>query len=130
MKAVYAGSFDPFTNGHMDIVREASKIFETVYVVVATNPQKKRRVKKDLMVKIITECVSDYKNVEVVCWDDLIAEFCVENGVKYLVRGLRNTSDYLYEEEIAKINQEIAPKLRTMYLRATNDTISSSMVWE
>ena len=69
-------------------------------------------------------------NAQVVITDGLIAEFCEINDIEYLVRGLRNTSDYMYEENIAKINHEINPNLKTIYFRAKNEVISSTMVRE
>lgn len=130
--AVYAGSFDPFTNGHLSIVKEASELFDTVYICIAKNSDKKRFVNENLMGSAITACLADngITNCYVVTTQDMIADFCKEHGVSYLVRGLRNTSDYLYEENIAKINYELNPKLKTIYFRAIEETISSSMVRE
>ena len=130
--AVYAGSFDPFTNGHLSIVKEASEIFDKVYICIAQNSDKKRFIDSNIMGSAITSCLSanDISNCIVVSHKGMIADFCKEHNVEYLVRGLRNTSDYLYEENIAKINYELNPKLKTIYFRATDETVSSSMVRE
>ena len=132
MKAVYAGSFDPFTNGHLSIVKEASKVFETVIVCIAFNSNKKRHSNVQEMQCAIAQVLlqEGLENVSVCIHDGLIADFCAEHNAEYLVRGLRNTTDYLYEENIAKINSEINPNLTTIYFRAKDDVISSSMVRE
>lgn len=135
MKAVYAGSFDPFTNGHLNIVKQMSQLFEKSYLVVAVNSNKKRRYDKDNMTFAIEDTLKrmGIYNVYVVQYDGLIANFCKENDVNYLVRGLRNNIDYNYEENIAQINHLIMPTLATIYFRATDETercVSSSMVKE
>lgn len=131
-RALYAGSFDPFTLGHLDIVLESSKIFDEVFVCIAQNPNKKRTINEYDMADEIRNVVKRYniKNVRVVICDGLVADYCAKNYIKYLIRGLRNTSDYMYEENIAKINTEVNPELRTVYFRANNEVISSSMVKE
>lgn len=131
-KAVYAGSFDPFTNGHLWVVKEASTMFEKVYICIANNPDKKRHSHSDAMKMAIKKILerNDLKNVEVFVLDGFVADFAKKYNADYLVRGLRNTSDYLYEENIAKINYEINPSLKTVYYRANNDVISSSLIRE
>lgn len=130
--AVYAGSFDPFTNGHLSIVKEASEVFDRVFICIAQNSEKKRFIDGNVMGSAITSCLHSVgiNNCVVISHKGLIADFCKEHNVDYLVRGLRNTSDYLYEENIAKINYELNPNLKTVYFRATDETISSSMVRE
>jgi pantetheine-phosphate adenylyltransferase len=130
--AVYAGSFDPFTNGHLSIVKNAAEVFDQVIVVIAANSEKKRMCNPQLMALAITRCLEreGMRNCLVAVTDELIADLCKSFEAKYLVRGLRNTSDYMYEENIAKINNEINPELKTVYFRADNDVISSSMVRE
>lgn len=131
-KALFAGSFDPFTNGHLAILKKACTIFDTVYLCIANNAGKHRRYSIAEMENAIKQTISLNKlsNCEVVICDHLVADFCKELGVTYLIRGLRNTSDYMYEENISKINHEINPDLETVYLRGDDDVISSSMVYE
>ena len=131
-KALFAGSFDPFTNGHLSILKKASATFDTVYLCIANNANKKRRYSIAEMEEAIKQTISlnGLTNCEVVICDHLVADFCKELGVTYLIRGLRNTSDYMYEENISKINHEINPDLETVYLRGDDDIISSSMVYE
>jgi pantetheine-phosphate adenylyltransferase/dephospho-CoA kinase len=130
--ALFAGSFDPFTNGHLSILKKACSIFDSVYLCIANNADKKRRYSIAEMQEAIKQTISlnGLTNCEVVICDHLVADFCKELGVTYLIRGLRNTSDYMYEENISKINHEINPNLETVYLRGDDDVISSSMVYE
>lgn len=131
-RAVYAGSFDPFTNGHLHIVREAAALFEQLIVVCAKNEKKRPVFPRDDMADAIYECLLEdgISNAVVVVSDKLTAYVCAEFQAEYLVRGLRNVTDFLYEEEIAKFNQRVNPGLRTIYLRAVDDALSSSMVKE
>ena len=131
-KAVYAGSFDPFTNGHLYIAREAAALFEQIIVVCAINQKKLPVFPRNEMADAISDCLvqNGVYNAVVVVSDKLTADVCAEFQAKYLVRGLRNTTDFLYEEEIAKFNQRFNPGLRTIYLRAVDDALSSSMVRE
>ena len=128
--AVYAGSFDPFTNGHLSIVKKSAELFDEVIVGIAENSNKKRKTDLYEMKYAIQEQLKCYDNVCVATISGLVADYCKKKDICYLVRGLRNTSDYLYEENIAKINNEINPDLKTIYFRADNDVISSSMIRE
>jgi pantetheine-phosphate adenylyltransferase len=130
--AVYAGTFDPFTKGHLSVVRQATEVFNLVYLVFAENPLKTRTFDLKKMMKA-TEMIWDdegINNITVTRTDKLIADFAASNGASYLVRGLRNPNDFFYEENIAKINKEINPCLNTIYFRADNEVISSSFVRE
>lgn len=129
MRAVYAGSFDPFTNGHYYVAIEAEKLFNELHIVIARNPLKRRRFQEEHMKKLIETIVIGTK-IKVVTCDGFVADYCKENGIDYIVRGLRNMTDFLYEEQIAKINVEINPDIKTIYLGAENNIISSSMVSE
>ena len=130
--AVYAGSFDPFTNGHLDIIRDASKIFERVIIICAANAKKTPVFSRLAMHDAIRECLTRERidNAVVIVSDKLTADVCADFRAKYLIRGLRNTTDFLQEEEIAKFNTRYDPNIKTIYLRARDDVISSSMVRE
>lgn len=135
MKAIYAGSFDPFTNGHLSIVREASKLFDTVYVCIGKNSSKQRFVDETKMQHAIKMVLlrEGIINSEVVVFNGMVADLAQKLGVDYLVRGLRNSMDYAYEENIAKINSILNPTLKTVYFRASSmdgEVISSSMIRE
>lgn len=130
--AIYPGSFDPFTNGHLDIVKKASVLFEKVFIVIGNNPQKKRAFNCDGMKAAIEKTLSacNITNCEVYVYDGLIAKFAKENNIKYMIRGLRNNLDYNYEENIAEVNKLINPDMEYIYFRADNIAVSSSMVRE
>jgi pantetheine-phosphate adenylyltransferase len=127
MKAVYAGSFDPFTLGHAYVLEQALSIFDSVIVIIANNPLKSRTTDVEGMRKMIIDSMK-LPEADVIFYSGLVAQYCNENDIIWLVRGLRNTSDYMYEEEVAKINKEINPSLNTIYFRADNSVISSGMV--
>ena len=130
--AIYPGSFDPFTNGHMDIVLKGSKLFDKLHIVIGINANKKRQYDGALMKQAIEETLAEKNitNCEVHVYDGLIAEYTNENNIGYMIRGLRNNMDYNYEENIAEINKLINPKLEYVYFRAENVAVSSSMVKE
>ena len=131
-KAIYPGSFDPFTTGHLDIVRKASTLFDEVHILVASNPDKKRWSNAEEMkfdIKNQLEYDGLY-NVSVEVYDGLVSRYAELHNINYMVRGLRNNMDYDYEERIALVNKELNPSLETVYLRADNATISSSMIRE
>lgn len=129
--AIYPGSFDPFTNGHLSIVQRASELFDKVFIVVSINNQKIRKYDTDKICKAIEKTLESrgITNCVVGPWDGLIADFMKQWNIKYLIRGLRNNMDYNYEENIAQINNLINPDIQTIYFRAKNN-ISSSMVNE
>ena len=131
-KAIYAGSFDCYTNGHHDIVRKASRLFDELHIVVSVNSQKSRRFPAESMVEAIQETLAldGINNCVVAICDGLTADYCLAHDIGYFVRGLRNSLDYNYEENIASGNKLIAPELETLYFRADNAGISSSIACE
>ena len=132
MVGFYAGSFDPFTNGHLAIVKKSSKCFEKVIVGIGFNPDKQARIDKELMKKAIEETLKEENllNVEVVLYSTLTIYEAKKHGADILIRGLRNGTDYQYEENIAAIN-EVHSGLDTCYFRAgALGHLSSSMVME
>ena len=131
-KALYPGSFDPFTNGHLDIVKKAAAIFDEVYVVIGINAKKTRSIESDKMRKAIEETMAEMglTNVRVAVYEGVVAQYAKANGIKYMIRGLRNNMDYNYEENIAEVNKLINPEMEYVYFRAENVAVSSSMVKE
>ena len=130
--AFYAGSFDPFTNGHLHVVQKSAKIFDKVIIGIGDNPDKKRRFDKTLMKNVIEEILKNrnINNVEVICYDEITVDAAIKNNATFLVRGVRNGMDYEYEENMASINEEVAG-IDTIYIRAGKlGNISSSMVME
>ena len=128
----YAGSFDPFTNGHLHVVTQSAKLFDRVIIGIGVHPKKTRRFDKELMQKAIEQVLvrNNLNNVTVISYDNLSVDVAIENNSTFLVRGIRIGMDYEYEENMASINEEISG-LDTVYIRAGNlGNISSSMVME
>ncbi len=129
--ALYAGSFDPFTNGHLHIVKIASPIFEKVIVGIGINPNKPvTRFDRKKMQLAMDETFKEehLDNVEVIIYDGYTWQVAQNNGAGVLIRGLRNETDYVYEEEIAKFNDSHG--IETIYLRAGSlENVSSSFVF-
>ena len=132
MKAVYAGSFDCYTNGHHDIVRKASRLFDEVHIVIAVNSAKKRSYPAKQMAEAIRAALEreGLSNCKVSIYSGIVAEYCREHEIDYFIRGLRNNLDYNYEENVANVNKLIMPDMDTIYFRAVAPAISSSMVRE
>lgn len=128
--AFYAGSFDPFTVGHLYLIKQASLIFDSVIVGIGINPDKERRFGKEEMKLAIEESLKkeNITNFKIVVYEGYTYEAAKENNSHILIRGLRNETDYLYEEEIAKFNDKY--DIDTIYLRAKDKgNISSSFVY-
>ena len=128
----YAGSFDPFTVGHLHVVKVASKLFDKVIVGIGINSEKSRRFDKNKMKTAIENSLKaeGVNNVECVIFDDLTVDAAIKCGASFLIRGIRNGVDYGNEENLALINEEISG-LDTVYIRAGQfGCISSSMVNE
>lgn len=128
----YAGSFDPFTNGHLHVVEESAKLFDLLIVGIGVNSNKMRRFDKDKMKKAIESTLirENINNVKVVLYDGLSVDTALRYNSTFLVRGIRNGMDYDNEENIASINEEISG-LDTIYIRAGSlGNISSSLVME
>lgn len=128
----YAGSFDPFTNGHLQIVKKASKCFDKVIVGIGHNAEKKERIDKNKMKQAIEQTIKaeNLNNVEVVIYKGLTVDKAKECKADILIRGLRNGTDYEYEENISEINEKMA-NMDTCYFRAGDlGYLSSSVVME
>lgn len=128
----YAGSFDPFTNGHLHVVKTASKIFDKLVIGIGINIQKARKYDKEIMKQAIGQVLraENINNVEVITYEGLSVDSAKQNNCNFLVRGIRDDMDYYYEENIAGINEEISG-LDTIYVRAgALGGISSSTVRE
>ena len=130
--ALYAGSFDPFTNGHLDILEQACQIFDKVIVAVAYNSEKKVFLPIEKRLEIIRKSTADIKNVEVDSYEGLTTEYAKMHGIHFLVRGVRNTADFEYEHQILDTNSILAPQIKTILLtpKPENSFISSTIVRE
>ena len=130
--AIYPGSFDPITSGHLNIIRRASKIFDRLIVCVMINSAKNPMFTREERVAMIRSVVGDLPNVEVDSSDELLAEYAKRKGSCVIVKGLRAGSDFESEFQMALVNHKLNPNLDTMFLtsEAQYMYLSSSMVKE
>lgn len=129
-KAVYPGTFDPITNGHIDIIKRATRVFEEVIVAVAISSEKSPLYSIETRVKMAKEATKEFETVKVVPFDTLLVDFAKENSAMMIIRGLRAVSDFEYELQIGYANASLWKELETMYLMPSleNAFISSSIV--
>lgn len=126
------GSFDPVTRGHMDIINRAARMFDCVIVGVLVNSAKIPSFSIEERISFLEEATKELDNVKVVSFDGLLAEYCRQNRIDAVVRGLRAVSDFEYEFQMALTNKKLNPQLETIFLSADADAmyLSSSMVRE
>ena len=130
--AVYPGTFDPITNGHIDLVARAAPLFEKVIVGVAASQTKSPTLSLELRVALAREALADHPHVEVTGFDSLLAHFVRDVGAGVLLRGLRAVSDFEYEFQMASMNRHLIPEVETLFLTPAEQYsfISSSLVRE
>ncbi|RBQ33933.1 MULTISPECIES: pantetheine-phosphate adenylyltransferase [Rahnella] len=131
-KAIYPGTFDPMTNGHLDIVTRAALMFDHVILAIAASPGKKPMFSLDERVALAIQVTSHLDNVEVIGFSDLMANFAKAQGANVLVRGLRAVSDFEYEMQLANMNRHLLPTLESVFMMPSKEWsfISSSLVKE
>jgi len=132
IKAIYPGSFDPITNGHLDIIKRASKIFDKVIVVIAENSRKKSFFSIEEKKDMITRVIKDLKEVEVQSFDGLLIDCVRSNKANVILRGMRAISDFEYESQFALINKKMAPEIETIFMVTSTrySYLNSSIVKE
>lgn len=133
MKVVYPGSFDPVTNGHLDIIDRASKIFDQVVVGVLVNTQKNGLFEMNERIEMLNELLYDYNNITVELFEGLLVDFCEQQNANAIVRGLRAVSDYENELQLAHLNSHLSNgKYETLFMAASPEVsyLSSSAVRE
>lgn len=132
IKAIYPGTFDPLTNGHLDLVTRASKIFDWVVLAIAASPSKRPLFNLNERVMLATQVTAHLPNVTVHGFSDLMANFARQQQANVLVRGLRAMSDFEYEMQLAKINRHLMPGLENVFMVPAEawSYISSSLVKE
>jgi len=130
--AIYPGSFDPVTNGHLDVIKRAAHIFDHVIVGVADNTSKKALFTIKERVELLREVTKGIKNVSVETFDALVIEFARRKRIHVLIRGLRMTSDFDYEFQIALTNRRLAEDIETVFLMPSEQLafVSSSLLKE
>ena len=131
-RAVYPGSFDPITYGHLDIIKRASDTFDEVIVAVATNSSKKSLFSINERIDIVNKVVSDYSNVRVSTFDGLLVKYCKEQKANIIIKGLRAVSDFEYEFQMASINKKLEDHIETLFMMTNTkySYLSSSLVKE
>ena len=130
--ALFPGSFDPFTAGHEAIVRRALALFDTIYIAVGVNTDKKYMFSIEERLKIIRNFFPDDKRIEPVSYSGMTVDFCHQLNIRFIIRGIRNAADLDYEQTIAAVNQTLDPKIETILLLADNQhrDISSTLIRE
>ncbi len=128
--AIYPGSFDPVTNGHIDIIERAAKIFGKIYVAVIKNPDKKAEFSFDDRIKMLKGAVPHLKNVSIGSFDGLLVDYAKKKKAKAIIRGLRAVSDFEYEFQMALTNRKMCPDIETIFFMTGYKYayLSSSMV--
>lgn len=131
-KCVYPGSFDPITNGHLDVVIRASKLFDEVIILVGNNISKQGLFTVEEKIKMIEMVTHSYPNIKVDCFNGLIVDYCKDNNINIIIRGIRNYTDYEAEYDLYQHNYDINPEVETLLLmpKPENISISSSSIKE
>nr|HDI1586729.1 pantetheine-phosphate adenylyltransferase [Klebsiella pneumoniae] len=131
-KAIYPGTFDPITNGHIDIVTRAASMFDKVVLAIAASPSKKPMFSLDERIALAEQATAHLVNVEVIGFSDLMANFARAQQANILIRGLRAVADFEYEMQLAHMNRHLTPTLESVFLMPCKEWsfISSSLVKE
>lgn len=116
VSAVFPGTFDPPTYGHLNIIERATGIFERIYVVIAVNRGKKTLFSVDERVELMAELLRGYPNVEVASTDELVVKFAKEKGARVLIRGVRSVPDFSYEFDLSIMNKALDPGIETIFI--------------
>jgi len=132
IKAVYPGTFDPLTRGHEDLVRRASRLFDTIILGIADSRAKRTYFSLDERIEIAREVLADVKNVQVVGFEGLLIDFVRQQNARVVLRGLRAVSDFEYEFQLAGMNRDLYPDMETVFLTPSeqNMFISATLVRE
>lgn len=130
--AVYPGSFDPITNGHLDIIQRSINLFDNLIVAVAKNTEKNALFTVAERIEIIKDAVREYPNVNIRAMDGLLVDFARNVGAKVIIRGLRAVSDFEYEYQMALMNKRLAPDIETIFMMTSGKYafLSSSVIRE
>jgi len=132
VKALYPGTFDPPTNGHLDLIERGARLFDHLIVAILSNPVKAPLFTAEERVEMLKETTATLKNVSVATFDGLMVEFARKQGVSAVLRGIRAISDYEYEFQMALMNRRIAPEIETVFLQPAGrySFVSSRMLKE
>ena len=125
-KAIYPGTFDPITNGHIDVIQRASNLFDSITVAVAKNSNKNPMFDEATRVQLLPAHFKDSSNIEVIAFDGLIVDLAHKLGAVALIRGLRVASDFEYEFQMAQMNRHLNQTIETVYLMPTEEHFFTS----
>jgi len=130
--AIYPGTFDPVTYGHLDIIDRASKIYDTVYVAVAESKEKSPLFSVQERVDMLTESLKGYENITVEGFDSLVVDYAARRSSKVVIRGLRMISDFEYEFQMALTNRKLKPEIETIFMmpKESYSYLSSKLIKE
>ena len=130
--AIYPGTFDPMTNGHLDIVKRAARLFNKIIVAVALTSRKQAYLTWDERINLMTEVLDSFDNVHVLRLEQLLVDFAKRQGASIILRGLRAVSDFDYEFQLAHMNHRLLPAIETVFLPATEGCgyISGTLIRE
>ena len=130
--AIYPGSFDPITNGHVDLIKRASKIFDEVIIAITQNANKSSFLSIDQRVGAVESSIESLSNTRVLSFNSLLVDFARDHDAQIIIRGLRAVSDFEYEFQLAKMNRVLAPEVESMFLTPAekHSFISSTLVRE
>jgi pantetheine-phosphate adenylyltransferase len=131
-RAIYPGSFDPMTNGHLDILDRSLKLFSEIIIVVAGTTKKDPLFNPEERVELIREVTAGRKGVKVDLWSGLIMDYARDHGIAAVIRGLRAASDFEHEFMMASMNKQLNPEIETLFMMTAHDLffVSSSMIKE
>ncbi len=130
--AIYPGSFDPITNGHLDIVQRAARLFDRVIVAVAQNETKKPLFTTEERLDLVRQCIAPIANTEADSFDDLLVKYVARKGSQVIIRGLRAVSDFEFEFQLALMNRKLEGRIETIFMmpKETYTFLSSRIVKE
>lgn len=130
--AIYPGSFDPITNGHVDLIHRACKLFDKVIIAIAQNTNKDSFLSIDQRVKVVETAIEPLTNTRVLSFDSLLVDFAREHNAQIIIRGLRAVSDFDYEFQLSGMNKRLNPEIETLFMTPSEEfaNISSSLVRE
>ena len=130
--AIYPGSFDPITNGHLDLIKRASKLFDEVIIAITQNANKSSFLSIDQRVDAVNKSIMVLNNTRVLSFDSLLVDFAREHDAQIIIRGLRAVSDFEYEFQLSGMNKRLNPGIETLFMTPSEEfaNISSSLVRE
>jgi pantetheine-phosphate adenylyltransferase len=129
-KAVFPGSFDPFTRGHLDVLQSSLRVFDKVVVAVGYNVSKSGLFSLEERLSIIGDSIAGLKNVEIESYTGLTIDFCNKTGAEFIVRGIRSTTDFDFEQVISQANAKMSPNIQTVFIPSSAECsfITSTVV--